>query len=85
MSDWQPIETAPKDGTDIVVVDADTAFAQVASYEPAPDPAWVWVVTDGVTYHESTFTHWMPLPEPPTYREQMGTSENQQKTGSGNG
>lgn len=60
---WRPIETAPKDGTWFLYLDADN-FVSSAFTE------------DGVEYygdhHSSTYgnklyglTHWMPLPQPP--------------------
>ncbi len=67
MSEWQPIETAPKDGTEILVC---------ITYN-LPDDEWEtvqWV--DGwrsgkwFRYHDKIYipfppTHWMPLPPPP--------------------
>ena len=53
---WQPIETAPKDGTVIIVYAPD--FFQTA--------AWVgngW--TNAANSWLGDVTHWMPLPEPP--------------------
>ncbi|MXP42947.1 DUF551 domain-containing protein [Allopontixanthobacter sediminis] len=67
--DWQPIETAPKDGTWIVVYD-DRFKHSEASYLIA---RWhralkVWSGTSNsqgrfALWHDAT--HWMPLPAPP--------------------
>jgi hypothetical protein len=61
MSDWQPIETAPKDGTRVLTFGPDRIVT--AYFDP------------GVRGHEREFpagwrgafepTHWMPLPAPP--------------------
>lgn len=70
MSEWQPIETAPKDGTPVLL------------YEPSEDPT-VHVAEWGIgDWHLCDFdpgydlvqravnpTHWMPLPEPPNHED----------------
>jgi hypothetical protein len=80
MSDWQPIETAPKDGTRIIAV--------VAGYHIC---VGVWVNKAWCYFDASDFfsegmweryqreraeagaswepTHWMPLPAPPQKEE----------------
>jgi len=72
MSEWQPIETAPKDGTCILVINDNKGgyytepFAiGVAAYEGSyKTRAWYsQACCDGVSYF--TPTHWMPLPEAP--------------------
>lgn len=73
MSDqWQPIETAPKDGTDILIADCRVGggFMNVVSYEVNDRAPWVWHTADGISYHEDAFTHWMSLPNPPQAEEQ---------------
>lgn len=61
---WKPIETAPKDGTAVLIcINQGTAFD--AWWDQA-DQAWV----DGrLNRYEEQYTysptHWMPMPEPP--------------------
>jgi hypothetical protein len=50
---WQPIETAPRDGTVILIA---TYAAWALSYWD--DGSWRW----GVRKEEMEPTHWMPLP-----------------------
>ncbi len=64
MSEWQPIETAPKDGTQIIAWGENIGHI-VTEYAPFNGTDWVWVTLDGPDYHVSAFTHWMPLPAPP--------------------
>lgn len=71
---WQPIDTAPKDGTEILGV-----FVPSGPYEPDfsilrwDGKDWVGLCDGemsiraqgdfGTDYHEPFCTHWMPLPE----------------------
>jgi hypothetical protein len=64
-AEWQPIETAPKDGTDILVVHRENrSFLQIVAWEDG-ETVFKWCSPDGPDYHENAFSHWMPLPEPP--------------------
>lgn len=54
---WQPIESAPKDKTQILVWDNACI---IAYYETALD-GW----RDAQEMFPLEPTHWMPLPEPP--------------------
>ena len=56
--DWQPIETAPKDGTRVIVLEGDGDVSLADFY----DGRWFYSVA-----HDEMFdpTHWMPLPDPP--------------------
>jgi len=60
--EWQKIETAPKDGTDILVYTNQDNF-YVVSYDDIFFPPWRIRNDEGI--HEKTPTHWMPLPEAP--------------------
>jgi hypothetical protein len=59
---WQPIETAPKDGTFILAcwrsTDLNGDLPHVVSYTEGE-----WRDDYGEEYMEPT--HWMPLPDPP--------------------
>jgi len=80
MSEWQPIETAPKDGTWVLLSgggiyygwDGDTIpTAVVGQYTDylnggTTNPHWQFAWYDGGYYGEyASPTHWMPLPPPP--------------------
>lgn len=66
--DWRPIETAPRNGTLIVVAyrDGFTGTMEVANtcwdYEKNK---WKDFVSN--EYAKDIVTHWLPLPKPPTY------------------
>lgn len=73
MSEWKPIETAPKDGTRVLIVSDDQVFigywSESAKFgDEIEKPGW--------QIHESEMdewyavavddaTHWTPIPEPP--------------------
>lgn len=72
MSEWQPIESAPKDGAYIMVY--PPTFNNVVScaswdedkYARFPRPFWRRTDSNKIYDSRSTPpTHWMPLPEPP--------------------
>lgn len=66
---WQPIETAPRDGSWIDL--------WAKGYGRKPKMCWQFVQREkvegwtddfhgfGALYAEQQFTHWMPLPPPP--------------------
>ena len=72
--EWQPIETAPKDGTYVLLGGGKYFCEEHACYINGSavaafttDSAWLIAAPAGgfvwVTYKEPT--HWMPLPPPP--------------------
>lgn len=64
MTEWQPIETAPKDGTGILAWDSYDDHTVVFWSEKAR--AWVLNVPGSYCADRThTFTHWMPLPSSP--------------------
>jgi len=64
MGDWQPIETAPKDGTPILVYEEDWGYPiSIRWHQP-----WQKWVLNGVLLDLGSWGQpqiWMPLPEPP--------------------
>lgn len=77
MSEWQPIETAPKDKNVLMAwrpVDAEkrpwhveVVIACVSSYYEGS----IW--TGGMYQPVSHVSHWMPLPEPPKEVPHVGS------------
>jgi hypothetical protein len=75
---WEPIETAPKDGTDILVYNGDWGGKYITankigvaswSQQVLPNGKSGWIASDdeGVMMYKPT--HWMPLPEEPSKAE----------------
>jgi len=75
LSEWQPIETAPKDGTPVLIfVPAYTrptlgdfpAVMQVAHWYGFAGGEFAWTEVHGEGYETYEPTHWMPLPGAPS-------------------
>ena len=74
MSEWQPIETAPKDGGDIILTDGNSSH--VGRWCDSDLPEYPWRFLDSTYKLEDELngwragkygpTHWQPLPKPPT-------------------
>lgn len=77
MTDWQTIDTAPKDGTHFLAFGGDQEDVQYED-ETVTSPLVIWwdpdngngdwrfCSYDGGMYGEwKNPTHWQPLPEPP--------------------
>lgn len=66
---WQPIETAPRDGSDVLLTDGVNIENCYYNKEYKCSEGW-WVVSCSDNWgfacvHEAQPTHWMPLPKPP--------------------
>jgi hypothetical protein len=69
--EWQPIETAPKDGTDILMYGEDVGIAAGCYYtreEAGCFAGWFGTCADGRVNVNPT--HWMPLPPAPSSTQQ---------------
>lgn len=71
MSGWQPINSAPRDGTRIIGFNADQQFIAIIAFD---DVFQCWVADDEDCWFqgEHETSHWMPLPNPPANIEQAG-------------
>lgn len=77
ISHWEPIDTAPKDGTNIIVCIAGMPRSTGEAYWwQSAGGVGGWQTWDGEnrrrTVYETPPTHWQPLPEVPASRE-MGS------------
>ncbi len=64
MTEWQPIETAPKDGSEILVYIDGLNFKgyNLISWDKENN---FWLSGKFDRWNESSILGWMPLPEPP--------------------
>lgn len=69
VTEWQPIKTAPLDGTHILAIFIPEMGADqtVIRYDSSGDfgSAYCWKITSDEVYRFDSFSHWMSLPEPP--------------------
>jgi hypothetical protein len=71
--DWQPIDTVPKDGTNVLLfADGEVTYGRWRGEVRGEDQEWAeeWVVPPGwwimnTFLPEKAPTHWIPLPAPP--------------------
>ena len=70
---WQPIKTAPMDGTNIILllhkkIAKKTGFSmEICHYEKRPLLGETWTAqNDGFSTELAGATHWMKLPKGPT-------------------
>lgn len=76
---WLPIETAPKDGTNILlllhpqIVELTGYTVEVCHYQKRPLFGETWTAqNDGFSTEIAGATHWMPLPPPPGQSQEDG-------------
>ena len=76
MSEWQKIETAPRDGTMVDLwAEWPRGGARLCNAlwdASRPYPGWITDHRSYGVYDERQFTHWMPLPDQPTPKEPEG-------------
>lgn len=70
MAGWQPIETAPKDGREILGYTEEVG-ALVMYWDTMSQEQDHW--SDGMSISYWTPTHWMPLPAPPSSAQKEPT------------
>ena len=61
---WQPIDTAPKDGQEVIAFHPDFDTQYFVRWVQPEGQAGCWY-EDFAMKSMSGFTHWSPLPEPP--------------------
>ena len=61
---WQPIETAPRDGTFVLIYDGEFVYRAYWGELSKVDDTMAWLESD--EYYISDVTHWHPLDPPPT-------------------
>jgi hypothetical protein len=61
---WQPIETAPKDGTEMLLY-SPVDGVKSSHFEGGVWQGFPWRSPISRDFQAAKPTHWMPLPEPP--------------------
>ena len=63
---WQPMTTAPRDGTRVLVWSATERTYHVLSFDSTPPPGWMSQDGDYVVFEDQEpLSHWTALPTPP--------------------
>lgn len=61
-TEWRPIETAPRDGTRVLLLHVRVECEVMLGYWDEQNDGWE---TDSEWWPDADFSHWMPLPNPP--------------------
>ena len=69
MTAWMPIDSAPKDGTEVLVWDGAIRGVLIAEHAHG-----AWIVCDGEGWERISPTHWQPLPPPPGDGDKGGSN-----------
>lgn len=75
MTEWRTIDSAPKDGTEILAfarTHEGSEMYQVVYWDDAGSADYAWKVTDGPSYYRAIFIYWQPLPPPPSIPDKEG-------------
>jgi hypothetical protein len=67
MSEWKSIESAPRDGTTVLVY--DLSFGVCTGYWSPDCEDWIVCADCGECFGDDDVTHWMPFPAPPRENE----------------
>jgi hypothetical protein len=68
LSQWQPIETAPRDGTFILVIDDAETMQEVVYWWPEEQ---TWVSRNLARYGKEIIAWWIPIPPMPTRADEI--------------
>ena len=72
--EWEPIETAPQDGTWMLLYFAGPQYYKIAFWSEQSADWYDWQGAQGVSASLTAYgdrpTHWMLLPEPPAGLDQ---------------
>lgn len=68
-SGWMPIESAPRDGSTIIITDGKNSYPATYGKGDGVDCQFAWGIIDGDGDYnavmDEVITHWMPLPAAP--------------------
>ena len=66
-AEWQPFETAPKDGSELIFwVSSQKGFQDTTANFYFADGQWWWADTEDVLKRPNLVNGWMRYPQPPT-------------------
>lgn len=68
MADWQPIKTAPKDGTDVLLTvsynGGELKSTRMGAWRQRRPGEFAWLQHHTFDPFSGEVTHWMPMPDP---------------------